>query len=580
MISLGDLLAKFEKPRKNGERWMVKCPAHADGSPSLQVSEGEQGILLKCFGGCPTEAVVGALGLKLEDLFYESKNGNGHAAPPRPKQSTPSVFGRKSASAPAPPVQQKLVKAYDYFDERMRLVYQACRLEPGRDGRSKEFRQRRPNPKYDAAKPEDRKLNPRWLYNMDGVTRVLYRLPQVAAAKEVWILEGEKDAENVRQLLGVETTTNVGGAKKWLDAYTEALEGKDVVLCGDTDQAGKEHMEQVFESLAGRVGSVRTVDLPEKYKDATEFIEGHGEAAKQALTDLYAKSPVFHRGVNVPVYTMAEIEESFAEEVRLMDTDSFDLGTWLPSLGRLDPLIAGDLVLLMADTGVGKTSLAQNLVMRCLPRPTVFFEIELTREKMFRRFLAIKTGKTKKEILEMYRAGRRYGGDELRRDFHNLFICPESEVTVERIDKIVEQSALKLGCPPKVVVIDYAQLVGSMGKTRYERASHVAEALKVIAKKRRVVMVVLSQVGRPDKSDKEKVRGVGLHDAKDSGSLENSSSLAIGAWRDPQDASLLYFRVVKATEGGAGLLVKCNFEVTTGLITERAELPSGETEGT
>ena len=89
-------------------------------------------------------------------------------------------------------------------------------------------------------------------------------------------------------------------------------------------------------------------------------------------------------------------------------------------------------------------------------------------------------------------------------------------------------------------------------------------------------MFVLSQVSRPPKDDKEAARGVGLHDAKDSGSLENSSALAFGIWRDPHDATLLNLRVLKATEGGAGLLLKCNFNGSNLQITERADEPSVE----
>ena len=51
-----------------------------------------------------------------------------------------------------------------------------------------------------------------------GVRRVPYRLPELieALANEylIVIVEGEKDAENLRAL-GVPATTNCGGANKW-----------------------------------------------------------------------------------------------------------------------------------------------------------------------------------------------------------------------------------------------------------------------------------------------------------------------------------------------------------------------------
>ena len=36
-----------------GPRWMARCPAHDDQTPSLSISEGSDGIVLvKCFTGC------------------------------------------------------------------------------------------------------------------------------------------------------------------------------------------------------------------------------------------------------------------------------------------------------------------------------------------------------------------------------------------------------------------------------------------------------------------------------------------------------------------------------------------------
>ena len=563
-MTLDDLLAKFDKVKRNGERYLAKCPAHTDGTASLQISVGTGGnLLLKCFAGCGIESICAALNIKMSDLFAKPREKKDSAPPPRIE------------------VKPKLVKTYDYLDARGRLVYQACRLEAPDItkpcGYAKSFRQRRPNPKFDATQPEDRNTNPKWLFNMDGVTRSLYHLPQIMAASEVWLLEGEKDADNVAELLGVVATTNVGGAKKWLDAYTDSLEGKDVVICGDNDAPGKEHVDMVFESIAGKVKSARIIELPEKFKDASEFIEGRGDKAKEELLALREKSAVFHKGLRVPVYSMAEIEPAFEREVEALETSGVSLGKWLPALSRLDPLIAGDLVLVIAGTGVGKTALAQNFVLACAPLPTLFFEIELTSEKMFKRFVSIKTGNTKREVVEMYRQKIGIGKAVLDYEFKNLFVCPQSKLTTKDIESIIRQSALKIGEPPKIVIVDYVQLIKAEGKSRYERASNVAEELKVIAKSCGVILIALSQIGRPEKTDdKAAARGVGLHDAKDSGSLENSCALAIGVWRDPHDATLLTMRVLKATEGGAGMIVKCDFDGANMRITERVETPDTE----
>ena len=53
-------------------QWIARCPAHEDRSPSLSVKDSGGGIvLIKCFAGCESEAVLDALGLQFSDLFPE-----------------------------------------------------------------------------------------------------------------------------------------------------------------------------------------------------------------------------------------------------------------------------------------------------------------------------------------------------------------------------------------------------------------------------------------------------------------------------------------------------------------------------
>lgn len=65
------LIAKLQGVKPTGKgRWMAKCPAHEDGSPSLSIRELDDGrVLIHDFGGCETSAVLQALNLGLNDLF-------------------------------------------------------------------------------------------------------------------------------------------------------------------------------------------------------------------------------------------------------------------------------------------------------------------------------------------------------------------------------------------------------------------------------------------------------------------------------------------------------------------------------
>lgn len=74
MSAADKLLSGLHRVRKTGPAsWSACCPAHEDRSPSLAVRETDDGrVLLHCFGGCSTDAVLGAVGLTLSDLFPPS----------------------------------------------------------------------------------------------------------------------------------------------------------------------------------------------------------------------------------------------------------------------------------------------------------------------------------------------------------------------------------------------------------------------------------------------------------------------------------------------------------------------------
>src|SRR5262249_45750248 len=110
------------------------------------------------------------------------------------------------------------------------LLFQVVRFEP------KDFRQRRPDG------------NGGWTWSLGETRRVLYRLPQIATAirrgEAVYIVEGEKDAHTLGER-GLTATTNPGGANKWRPDYADPLRGADVVIIGDNDQAGRDHVAKV-----------------------------------------------------------------------------------------------------------------------------------------------------------------------------------------------------------------------------------------------------------------------------------------------------------------------------------------------
>jgi hypothetical protein len=241
-MTLEQLLNRLQARNNGGSGWQALCPAHDDRNASLSISEAGGKVLLYCHAGCKTEDVLAKLGLNFGDLED------------RPK----------------------IVATYDYVNAAGELVFQVVRLEP------KSFRQRRPDGKGG------------WLWNMDGVSRVLFNLPAVLQAGHIVIVEGEKDVLTAREKYSLTATTNCGGGgkNKWLAEYSEYLRDKDITIIPDNDETGREHAEEVARSLHGKVKTLAVCLLP--VKDLSDYAAlGF---SKESLVELIQKTPPWKPG--------------------------------------------------------------------------------------------------------------------------------------------------------------------------------------------------------------------------------------------------------------------------------------------
>ena len=173
------------------------------------------------------------------------------------------------------PPDDSIVAVYDYKDSTGKMVFQVVRKVP------KTFRQRRPDG------------NGGWIWNLHGVERVLYRLPELLRASPdapVFVAEGEKDCDALRER-GLIATTNPGGAGKWRESMSVYLQRRDVAILADNDPAGEAHAADVarkLHSVARSVRIVRLPGLPDK-GDVSDWLTAGGTA--EELERLAAAAP-------------------------------------------------------------------------------------------------------------------------------------------------------------------------------------------------------------------------------------------------------------------------------------------------
>jgi len=226
-----------EASKKEGKNWIALCPFHSDQNrPNLYIDE-EKGVY-HCFACNRKGLLYNPDYRKLGDRF-----------------------------------KKKIVATYDYQDEQGNLLYQVVRYYP------KDFRQRRPDG------------HGGWIYNLKGIKTVPYRLPELINNSDtVFIVEGEKDTDNLRRW-GLTATTFPMGANKWKNQYNNYFKSKKIVLLPDNDEEGLSHMNRIAKELAGTTLSIKLLKLPGlKYKeDFTDWMNKGG--TKEELLKLVEDTP-------------------------------------------------------------------------------------------------------------------------------------------------------------------------------------------------------------------------------------------------------------------------------------------------
>jgi replicative DNA helicase len=217
----------------------------------------------------------------------------------------------------------------------------------------------------------------------------------------------------------------------------------------------------------------------------------------------------------------------------------------------------GDMMAVLADPGAGKTTALLNIAYSQRPLPCVFFQLELSPEAMVERFVARDLQHDTLAVETDVRAGREFDTS----GWSNVYLCPESKLTPAEMESIVDRAELKIGRRPAFVLVDYIGLMDGPSGKRYERVSAIAEDLKRLARSTNTVVIIASQVSR----DKDRTE-ISLHDGRDSGSIEASAQLVLGAWRPTVDR--MQIRVLKQTRRAGSHDLYCRYDGNKQTIQE------------
>jgi DNA primase len=236
--------------------WRGPCPIHNGKRDSFAVN-ADNGQWF-CHSDCGRGGDIIA--------FEQAINGSDFKTA---KAAVFDLIGRDDSPKRRPAL-GPVVCAYPYTDERRELLYEIMRHRDPKsfmprfsDGRGGYIYRKHPR-------------------------QVLYRLPEVLEAQIVFVTEGERDVETLREQ-GFTATTNAGGASaEWLGAYTETLRGREVVVIPDTDAPGIKHGNRIKRALHGKVARLIILELDPGIKDITAWFEaGHSEVELAEIVNTF-----------------------------------------------------------------------------------------------------------------------------------------------------------------------------------------------------------------------------------------------------------------------------------------------------
>lgn len=540
----------------NSDELLGLCPFHKEKTPSFTVTRSKG--LYRCFGcgagGDVFEFIQRIEGISFQDAIKRVAESAGHV-----EASAGRIVERRASNAQrgasrdvvaeVETVPQKVTAEYFYTDEHGEILYRVQRVEPGKNGKSKEFRQARPHP-IDGCWVTGisagfyRKRGDEWRAvkddHKDGddelpeVRRVLFALPDILATDTVYVVEGEKDCLTLRSL-GFLATTNSGGASnKWLPEYSEALRGKRVVILPDQDEPGRKRGGVIAEALKGIAAQVAVFDVP-KGKDVTDWFDADSASITDRLAGIFAEVDEKRREAELEekgLWSVSDIVENFRGGLNafldpLQRPKGLSTGFKLIDKRTLG-LHAGELTILAARPAMGKTALALNIAQNVAERGGVVavFSMEMSRSSLIDRAVC---SRARLDQLRFRRGDYTAMADERGRLSKALaeladmplFIDDQPAVSMAYIRKKCE--ALKAREGLSLVVVDYLQLMG--GKARENRQQEVnalSRGMKLLSRQLNAPFLVLSQLSRaPDQRPGDNIPQ--LSDLRDSGGIEQDA---------------------------------------------------------
>ena len=196
-------------------------------------------------------------------------------------------------------------------------------------------------------------------------------------------------------------------------------------------------------------------------------------------------------------------------------------------------LSQNDLLIIGAGSGTGKTAFALNLLLKlCEDYQCIYFNMEMSKDILYKRLIAIKTGISLKDLNN----AKELSSNDLRKisvassDLENIILINGSINT-----PIVKKNILNIKTDKHIVVfLDHIGLIKASGNSLYEKMTNVAKDLRTICLDCNCTIIGLCQLSRVSQKNNEIPK---LQDLRDSGEIEQSARKVVLLYDEEKDST-------------------------------------------
>ena len=195
----------------------------------------------------------------------------------------------------------------------------------------------------------------------------------------------------------------------------------------------------------------------------------------------------------------------------------------------------GELIILAARPGMGKTSLALSCCIEPakLGIPTAFFSLEMSKIACVSRIISIETGIDGRNFNSKGLTDENIIKIQMARDVIDampMYIEDTPSLSIDRLRIKLKKMIIELKI--KLAVLDYLQLMSGTGKekNREQEISNISRGLKVLSLELGIPIIALSQLSRGVESRKGAKRPL-LSDLRESGAIEQDADMVMFIYR-------------------------------------------------